>query len=337
VLPPGDGEVTLTDPTDAPTYVLGVKAFSIAGGRGGVLLALVDVTRDPAVLIGRHDFVARPQRIRGSFVLRTSAGELVLLAELHGAEGTSACGWWLGRDRPRFLCAPKVGRASRYEARRGLLVESWQTDFPPAALSPPTRTGRMVRLSADGGWTEVDSFRCLGRPLAEAIDQAGARGMRRWQHDSVARLLRAARSQSRRFDDERAATLLRDAIATDSCAAEPWRLLGRLRFQSGRNVLATPPLAAAVALDSHDPAPLVDLADALVGLDVSTRAGREAFAVTLLLLERSRATRHLAGGVANPKALARALYRAYLQRTADRAVLHRSRRRRVERQLEVLR
>ena len=194
----------------------------------------------------------------------------------------------------------------------------------------------MFRLSSAGRWAEVDSFRCLGRPLPDALEEAGRHGVRRWQRDTVRRLTRVAVHESGTFDDERATRLLRDAVLVDACDAEPWRLLGRLEFQAGRTADAAPALAAAVALDSHDPAPVVDLADALVGLDVSTPAGAEAFGLTRELLARPLAMRSLVGGASSPKILARDLYQSYLERTQPSAAQHHSRRRRVEAQLDLL-
>ena len=330
-LPLGEGTV-VRDPEVGSPYVLALRALS----GGGALLGLVDVRVAPGVLIGRHDFTLGPMALTDAFVLRTSTGEPAILAALDGVDGASACGWWLSARHPRFLCAPKVARDSDFDQVGGVLLESWETDFPPPPLAEPTRTGRMIRLTPAGRWAEIDGFRCLGRPLAEVVEEAGSRGVRRWQRDMVGRLVRVARHQSDTFHDERAEALLEDAIAVDACDAGPWRLLGRLRFQSGQTESATPALAAAVALDSHEAAPLVDLADAVVGLDVSTPAGTEAWDTTRVLLARSSATRRLAEGAPGPKALARSLYLAYLERTAESADRHRTRRRRVEQQLQLL-
>ncbi len=317
-------------------YVLALAPIEDGDERRGAMLALVDVTQESGVLLGRHDFASGPMEVRHAMVVSTVEGEPAVLAELVGPEESSTCGWWLAARRPRFLCAPKVGGPSRYEAYGDLLVESWQTDFPPPALSEPTRTGRMVRLSPRGRWAEVDSFRCLGRPLSDVRSEAGRGGVRRWQRDSVRRLSRVALHQSRTFDDERASGLLRDAIAIDACDAEPWRLLGRLDFQAGRTATAAPALAAAVALDSHDAAPLVDLADALIGLNTATESGQAAWRATLDVLARPLATRSLVAAPTSPKALARGLYESYLERTEETAGRHHSRRRRVHQQLEVL-
>ena len=334
-LPPGS-EAVFIEVGEASPYLMALVPIALGEGRDGALLALVDVTQKPGVLLGRHDFVSGPMTARKALVVHTMRGEPAILAELDGEKESMTCGWWLAEKRPRFLCAPKIAGESRYETYRDELVESWETEFPPAGLAEPTRTGRMLRLSPAGRWTEVDSFRCLGRPLAESLEEAGRHRLRRWQRDTVRRLSRVALHESRAFADERASRLLRDAVIVDACDAEPWRLLGRLEFQAGRMASAAPPLAAAVALDSHNPAPLVDLADALVALDVSTQGGAEAWALTCQLLARPPATRALVDGVTGPKVLARDLYKSYLERTEETAVRHHSRRRRVEGQLQVL-
>lgn len=300
------------------------------------MLGLVDVRTDPGVLVGRHDFPVGAGGVRGVFVLESAVGDPVVLAELEGPRASSMCGWWISRRSPRFLCAPKIAGPSTYAVVEGLLVESWETDFPPEALSAPTRTGRMFRLSAAGRWAEVDSFRCLGRPLAEIAKDAPRGEIRRWQRDSIHRYARVARHQSEAFEDERATELLRDAVTVDACDAQPWRLLGRLEYQAGRMDRAVPALAAAAALDSREPATLVDLADALVALDAGTVAGKEAFSTARTVLNRPAATRDLASSAPSPKVLARDLYRAYLDRTETAAARHFTTRRRVEGQLAVL-
>lgn len=334
-LPPGAGQ-TVVDVGGASPYVFATMPLRAAAGRGGTLFGLVDVRANPGVLVGRHDFPVGDVQIGAPLSLETTTRQPVLLAELAAPSESSTCGWWISPQRPRFLCAPKVARASIHSVVDGLLVESWETEFPPLSVAPPTRTGRMVRLSPAGRWAEIDSFRCLGKPLAEATAEATRGGVRRWQRDSIRRLTRVARHRSETFDDERASSLLRDAIAIDSCDADPWRLLGRLEYQAGRTAVAVPALAAAVALDSRDPASLVDLADALVALDVGSEEGREAFSAAQEMLARPPSTRTLVEAPVGPKALARGLYETYLEQTDATAARHHSRRRRVEGQLEVL-
>lgn len=334
-LPPGT-KPTFSDVGRTTPYVLAISSLGTTGGREATMLALIDVRQSPGVLVGRHDFPVGPVQVDGAFLIETTGGEPTVLATLDAPKESSTCGWWIAARRPRFLCAPKVAGHSEYDVVEGLLVESWQTDFPPSSLAEPTRTGRMVRLSSAGRWAEVDSFRCLGRPLLEVAAEARRGGVRRWQRDSIRRLSRVAHHQSEVFDDERAVALLRDAIAIDACDAQPWRLLGRLEYEAGHTVAAVPALAAAVALDSRDPAPLVDLADALVGLDASTPEGAEAFDVAVEVLARPALTRGLVQAPTGPKALARGLYGTYLEATESVATRHHSRRRRVESQLQVL-
>lgn len=334
-LPPGT-KPTLSDVGRTTPYVLAVAPLGATAGRPATMLALIDVRQSPGVLVGRHDFPVGPVQIDQAFLMETTAGEPTVLAALDAPKESSTCGWWISARRPRFLCAPKVAGPSEYDVVEGLLVESWQTDFPPPSLAEPTRTGRIVSLTSAGRWAEVDSFRCLGRPLLDVAAEAPRGGIRRWQRDSTRRLIRVAHHQSKAFDDERAVGLLRDAITIDACDAEPWRLLGRLEYQAGDTTAAVPVLAAAVALDSRDPAPLVDLADALVGLDAGTSEGAEAFDVAVEVLARPATTRGLVQAPTGPKALARGLYRAYLEATEPVAARHRTRRRRVEGQLQVL-
>lgn len=334
-LPPGSKAVLREPPQPSP-FVVAVESFADPQGGDEVMLALVDVTTEPGRLIGRHDFAGGPVEAGDALALEAATGEPIVLVALRSAVESSTCGWWIRAGRPRFLCAPRIRGPSRHRAVGDALIESWSTDYPPEPLASPTVTGRMLRLTPAGRWSEVDSFRCLGRPLDDVLVEAGRIGVRRWQRDSIRRLTRVARHQSRTFADDRAVGLLRDAIAIDACDAIPWRLLGRLEFQRGNSEVAAATLAIAVSLDSHEPATLVDLADALVGLDVTTPEGREALALVGRGLERSASTRSLRAPGAGPKQLARALYESYLDRTADAPERHRSRRRRVERQLQVL-
>lgn len=327
----------LHDAGSTTPYVLATSSLGADGvGRPATMLGLVDVRADPGVLLGRHDFAFGPVQVGKVAVLETATGDPVVLAELSGPREASMCGWWISPRGPRFLCAPKITGPSKYEVIEGLLVESWQTDFPPPSLSAPTRTGRMFRLSPSGRWSEIDSFRCLGRPLRDVAAETHRGGIRRWQRDSIRRFARVARHQSDAFEDERATNILRDAVAVDACDAEPWRLLGRLEYQAGRAERAVPALAAAVALDSREPAALVDLADALVALDPETPEGEEALATALELLARPASTRDLAQSATAPDELARGLYRSYLDQTEAVAARHVTTRRRVEGQLQAL-
>ncbi len=335
-LPPGGADPVWRDPIEGGPYavVLQNRGPGNAGDRW--LLALVDVRRDPGTFLGRHDFIGVGVGLGRAFALATERGDAVVLAEMEEGQGVRACGWWLPAGSPRFLCAPKVVGPSRYDTVGALLVESWPADFPPMPEGRIPLTGRMFRLSPTGRWSEVEGFRCLGLRLEEAVAEAGGVGLRRWQRDGVARRVRVALRESRAFDDEQAIELLRDAIVIDSCAAEPWRLLGRLEFQAGRNGRAVPALATAVSLASHEDAPLVDLADALAAIDIDGPEAREALMAARELLARSRRNQPLVLNVSTTRQLARVLYHTYLERTADAPDRHRSRRRRVQRQLAEL-
>lgn len=330
-LPPGPN-ARVFDPSDGSPYVLALRSEPGAGALFGV----VDVRTDPGQLVGRHDFSSSSASADTVLSLRSASGDLVLLARLDLSGEAAACGWWLVPGRPQFVCAPRIDGTSTLAASRGDLIESWASRYPPPSVADPGRTGRVLQLSPVGRWSEIDGFRCLVRPLADVLTETRVGRIRRWQRDTVRRLTRVALHQSRTFEDDRAAGLLRDALEVDACDAEPWRLLGRLQFQRGQYDDATPALAMAVGLRSRDPAPLVDLADALVEVDAATAAGERAWAQTKEILARPTSTRALAAGAGGPTSLAARLYRAYLERTETSAERHRATRRRVEQQLSGL-
>jgi cytochrome c-type biogenesis protein CcmH/NrfG len=141
---------------------------------------------------------------------------------------------------------------------------------------------------------------------------------------------------SEELHTDRGVALLRDALAVDACEVETWRLLGRLEVEAGHTASAVPQLAVAVALSPREAAPLVDLADALLVLDAATPADQTAFAAARDLLADRRPTKTLVSGAHGPRDLARALYAAYLERTATDADRHRSRRRRVQQEIRRL-
>ncbi|MBM4266529.1 MAG: hypothetical protein FJ144_07965 [Deltaproteobacteria bacterium] len=336
-LPPGGGDSPLKAVSDDSPYVVGL----LAGGaspetRSRATALLIDVGHEPAVLVGRHDFDARVTKLEGALDLRTEAGEPLVLAVMTGPGATTACGWLLAEKRPRFLCAPKLSAPSRYDVIAGELVESWEATFPPPDLVPGARTGRVMRF-ATTGWDEVDGFRCLARPLDESVLASGPGELRRWQRDTVARLAKAARRANDALHKEEAERFLHDAIAADACDEKPWRLLGRLEFESGQAAKGAPSLAVAVALESYEAAPLVDLADALADLETSNADDQAAFESTRKILERPASIRPLAERAKDPHALARSLYQLYLERTSEAAAMHEPRRRRVESQLRTLR
>ena len=177
----------------------------------------------------------------------------------------------------------------------------------------------------------------MGRPLSEALGEAGARTLAVWQQDTVQQLTRAASRASEGLETDVAIARLEDALAVDGCAPETWRLLGRLEFEAGRPQAAAT-LAVALALAPRDEGVLLDLADALAVLDVA-KPGRATAGIRCSPCSASRpTTRELVEGGAgkSPKALARALYRAFLARTPTEDVWLAARRRKVEEKLATL-
>jgi hypothetical protein len=250
-------------------------------------------------------------------------GEPVVLAEVARARETIACGWWLRRRGSRFVCAPRVGGASSYRGADGVLVEEWQADLPgTGGLERVSATsGRLLRIHG-GRWREVDQFRCLALPLEAALREAGPPGVAAWQEAAVRRRVDAARRAAQSLETEQAIGFISDALAIDGCDAESWRLLGRLQFESGRAARAAPALAVAVALAPRDPAAMVDLADALAVLDTRPAPGAEGLRQAVAALDSRGATRAVvdaagrgAGGTPTSRALARAFYAAFLERT----------------------
>lgn len=313
-------------------------------------LLLFDVSTTEGLLLGEHDFGdgigdagQAPSRLGRTLVVEAASEEPVVLVELLPPGDASdaqvgACGWWLRRRRAAFLCAPRLTPTSRYDVRRGQLVETWSVDGVGgrAAGDAGRTSGRVLRF-VDGQWQESDSFRCLGKPLQEAFHEAGLRTLAEWQLDSARRLTRAATRAADALDTDLALSRLRDALAIDGCAPETWRVLGRLEYEAGRPDAAQT-LAVAVALAPRDDAVLVDLADAVAGLDPANPAQRDAWHGVLGVLGDRPSTRAWVegSGGSSPRALAATLYRVYLERTSTSDEWLAARRRKVEEKLAAL-
>ncbi|MEW6267768.1 MAG: hypothetical protein AB1689_00555 [Thermodesulfobacteriota bacterium] len=335
---------------DGTRWIVSLARTTSDGAAAVPHLVLVDVSREEGVLIGEHGFgveleqagMPAPARIGRVFYLDAERERPVVLAELlAGGDGEPTpfgfCGWSLG-GRPEFQCAPRLGRSSRYEARHGQLVESWAVDSAGTRVDGKagTTSGRIL-LFSDGRWVETDSFRCLGRPLPEAFAEAGGQGVATWQRETVRRLTQAATRASDALQTDVAIARLRDALAVDGCAPEVWRILGRLEFDAGRPT-AVATLAVAVALAPRDDAVMLDLADALAVLDTSRPEQRESWHTAAAVLGDRPPTRALVEGPGgrSPRALALALYRAFLERTSPDDERLRVRRRRVEQKVDEL-
>jgi hypothetical protein len=334
---------------DGSRYALALASAERDGKTAGPNLVLFDVGSLHGLLIGEHDFgldkpgVQKPARVGRTLLLDASPDEPVVLAELLLAEGErpplfGACGWWLRRRKPTFLCAPRLTPDSRFEVHQGQLIESWSVDAVggQAAAEAGTRSGRQLRF-VDGHWQETDSFRCLGRPLADAFKEAGTQSLLGWQQDTVQRLTKAATRAADSLETEVATSRLKDALAVDGCTPETWRVLGRLEFDAGRPQ-ASATLAVALVLAPRDDAALVDLADALAVLDVNKPPQLDSWHSTLAVLGDRAVTRSWIEGPAgkSPHALAGALYTTFLERTSESDEWLAARRRKVEQKLEAL-
>src|SRR5262249_54157342 len=155
-------------------------------------------------------------------------GEVVALGEIEQGDGQySACGWWLRRNGTTFVCAPKLPGPSRYHAAKGVLIESWDAALPSRGepFGVAARTGRLLQI-ADGRWQELDSFRCLGRPFDDALNEAGSSGLATWQRETTRRLIATARIAKANLESDAAISRLEQALAVDGCNPEAWRLLG---------------------------------------------------------------------------------------------------------------
>lgn len=345
-LPPGAQLSTLKAVGDGTRWALALVTVERDGVRAGPNLVLFDIGTTSGVLLGEHDFgleqpgTPPPTRLERTFLLDAEPDEPVVLAELFGADGErdpffGACGWWLRRRKAAFLCAPRLTPDSRYALHQGQLVESWPVDSVGAQLPGKAgkQSGRKLRF-VDGRWQESDSFRCVGRPLDEAFAEAGRRTVEDWQQDSVRRLTKAAVRASEQLETDVAIARLQDALAVDGCAAETWRLLGRLEFQAARPGAAAT-LAVAFALAPRDDAVMIDLADALATLDVAKPAQRDSWhSVVAVLGSRGTTRSYVEGGAGStPRGLAAALYRAFLARTPADDEWRAARRRKVEEKL----
>jgi len=330
-------------------YVLALATVERNGTTVGPNLVVVDVSPPQGVVLGEHDFgleqpgAVAPTRLGRTFLLDESPEDPVVLAELFLPDGErdpyfGACGWWLRRRKPAFLCAPRLTPDSRFDVHRGELVESWSVDSVGARVPSKagSHTGRKLRF-VEGRWQETDSFRCVGRPLAEAFQEAGSATLSEWQQDTVRRLTKAATRAGDELETDVAIARLQDALAADGCSPETWRLLGRLEFEAGRPQAAAT-LAVALALAPHAEAALVDLADALAVLDVAKPPQRESWHSALAVLGSRPSTRVYTDGAANksPRALAAVLCRAFLARTSADDEWQLSRRQKVEHKLELL-
>lgn len=350
-LPPGSQLGPAKAVGDGTRWVLALASARRADDDGvGPNLVLFDVSSKTGILLGEHDFgleqpdAPPPSRLERTFLLDASPGDPVVLAELLRADGAvapsfGACGWWLRPRKAAFLCAPRLTPESRYDVHQGQLVESWPVDsvgsHVPSAKAG-RQTGRKLRFD-DGRWQETDSFRCLGRPLEQALAEAGRRSVEAWQRDGVRRLTQAATRAADRIETDVAIARLQDALAIDGCAPDTWRILGRLEFQAGRPEAAAT-LAVAFALAPRDDAVLVDLADALAVLDPAKPAQRETWHSVVAVLGSRGTTRVYVddGGGGSPRALAATLYRTFLDRTSAGDEWLAARRRKVEEKLAAL-
>jgi hypothetical protein len=160
-------------------YAVALARASRGGKTIGPNLMLFDVSIPTGLLLGEHDFGDQPSgkgpaRLGRAFLVDGPPDEPVVLVELFADEQESepsfgVCGWWLDRRKPTFLCVPRLTPQSRFDVYEGQLVESWSVDAigVQVASKAGTRSGRRLRFD-DGRWQETDSFRCLGKPVAEA-------------------------------------------------------------------------------------------------------------------------------------------------------------------------
>lgn len=335
---------------DGTRWVMALASARRDGTTVGPNLLLLDVSAPEGVLLGEHDFglaageTPRPARLGRALLLDASSrDEPVVLGELLPPEGardelSGACGWWLRRRRAMFLCAPHLTPTSRFEARDGRLVETWQVGALGGRATGDTRrvSGRVLRFD-DGQWQESDAFRCLGIPLGQAWKEAGRQPLGTWQQETVRTLVKSATRAAGGLETATATARLRDALAIDGCVAETWRVLGRLEFEAGQPGAART-LAVALALAPRDDGVLIDLADALAVLRADLEPQRETWRDVVAVLGERPATRGWLEGSAgrSPRALARTLYETYLARTSPDDEWLQGRRRRVEEKLATL-
>lgn len=348
-LPPGSTLGTLKAAGDGTRWALALVDARRDQQSVGPNLVLFDVASPAGVVLGEHDFgleqpgMPPPSRLERTFLLDASPDEPVVLADLLRAEDAperafGACGWWLRRRKAAFLCAPRLTPDSRYDVHQGQLVESWSVDSVGSQLPAKAgkQSGRKLRF-VDGRWQETDSFRCLGRPVTEALKEAGRQPLETWQRDGVRRLTQSATRASEQLETDVAIARLQDALAIDGCAGDTWRLLGRLEFQAGKPAAAAT-LAVAFALAPRDDAVMIDLADALAGLDPAKPAQRDVWHSVVAVLDGRGTTRPYVEGAsgASPRAVAASLYRTFLERTSPDDEWLASRRRKVEEKLAAL-
>jgi hypothetical protein len=319
-------------------------AFALAGDdpKRGATLRLFDLSSDPGVLLAAHDFGAGavtagvPIRIASSFELADDSSRPLVLTDLRSQEGGAAlCGWWLA-DRPRLTCAPALSPRSTHDVAGGMVLETWPSDAPTEPVRPAGINGRVLAFGA-GDWREIDTFRCLGRPLPRALAEAGSEPLGRWQRaEGQNRRTAAVRAQTR-AETGAAVELLRDALGFDACDVDAWRLLGRIHLEAGRGPEAVPPLAVAVALRPHGEEAMVDLADALMLLGKPGKPrDDEAWSTARAVLGKRKGTRDLIGRSKGdgPRDLAAVLYEHFLAITAGKAPRLGGQRRHAREQIE---
>jgi hypothetical protein len=317
-------------------------ALAVDDPKRGAMLRLFDLGSDPGVLLAAHGFGAGavtagvPSRLAGAYELADDRSLPLLLADLRSEDGGAAlCGWWLA-DRPRLTCAPALSVGSTHDVQAGVVLETWPSEAPTAPVRPAGSNGRVLAFE-DGDWREVDTFRCLGVPVARAVGQAGSELLGRWQRAEGQNRRTAALRAATRDQGGAAVELLRDALGFDACDVDAWRLLGRVHLQAGRGSEAVPPLAVAVALRPHGEAALVDLADALMLLRTPENASaEEAWTTAQAVLGKRKGTRDLLERAQGdrPADFASVLYQHFLSVTEGRAPQLGGQRRHAREQIE---
>lgn len=314
----------------------------VADPKRGATLRLFDLGTDPGVLLAAHEFSAGavtagvPTRIESSFELADDRSLPLVVADLRSEEGGAAlCGWWLA-DRPRLTCAPTLSPRSTHEVQSGVVLETWPSDSPTEPVRPAGLNGRVLAFEG-GDWREIDTFRCLGRPIARAVAEADGEPLGRWQRaEGENRRVAAVRAETR-AESGAAVELLRDALGFDACDVESWRLLGRVHLQAKRGAEAAPPLAVAVALRPHGEEALVDLADALLLLGATEKSReQEAWSTAKAVLDKRKGTRAFLDRAQGdrPSDLAAVLYEQFLSETTSQAVRLGGQRRHAREQLD---
>jgi hypothetical protein len=214
------------------------------------------------------------------------------------------------------VCAPALTTRSSHRPWLDTVIETWDAASPTLPGQPSGTSGRVLVFTA-GGWREIDSFRCVGGELDRALRDADRQSLGEWQRGASVARRTAALAAADRGDSEAALGLLRDALAVDGCDVANWRLLGRIEVRGGGPAAAVPPLAVAVALRPHDPAALLDLADALDELARTSGDGGEAWPAARRVLASRKGTQPLVerSGSEHPGDLARVLYERFLALT----------------------